>query len=44
MAPQAFVELSEFVNCAVTAEEKAAMTYDVLTSEHIARFKVGACW
>jgi hypothetical protein len=32
--PQAFVELDEFVNRVLTAEEKAAMTYDVLTGEH----------
>ncbi|EDR08123.1 uncharacterized protein LACBIDRAFT_327420 [Laccaria bicolor S238N-H82] len=34
IVPQAFVELDKFVNCVLTAEEKAAMTYDVLTSEH----------
>ncbi|EDR00300.1 uncharacterized protein LACBIDRAFT_334225 [Laccaria bicolor S238N-H82] len=32
--PQAFVELDKFVNRVLTAEEKAAMTYDVLTGEH----------
>jgi hypothetical protein len=31
---QAFADLHEFVNRTLTPEEKAAMTYDVLTSEH----------
>jgi hypothetical protein len=32
--PQAFADLYDFVNGVLTPEEKSAMTYDVLMSEH----------
>jgi hypothetical protein len=32
--PQAFADLDDFVNRALTPEEKSAITYDVLTGEH----------